>query len=121
MEIPVTGEYIYPMDELLKKVRKFNKDRDWGKFHTPRNLAISLSLEASEVLEKFQWKLDDSVSKNDKQELEEELADVLLYLINIADRLEIDLMAAAAKKITKNAEKYPVEKSKGRSTKYTRL
>ena len=109
------------MDELRKKVIQFNEEREWGKFHTPRNLAISMSLEAAEVLEKSQWKLDDTVSEEEMTGLKEEMADVLLYLIQLSEVLKIDVMAEAHRKIEKNAQKYPVDKAKGSSTKYNKL
>lgn len=109
------------MDKLIKKALNFRDKRDWKQFHTPRNLAESLVLEASEVLEKFQWKKDDKLSKVEVRELEQELADVFIYLIYMAYSLDIDLMKAANRKMTINSKKYPVRKSKGRSTKYTKL
>lgn len=104
---------------LQQKLADFREQRNWKKFHTPRNLATSLTLEATEVLEKFQWKLDNSVTSEEREELKEELADVLIYLVQLAEVLDIDLLDAADKKVTKNAQKYPVEKSKGNAKKYT--
>ncbi len=109
------------MDDLKAKVIKFNKDRDWDQFHTPRNLATSLVLESAEVLEKFQWKLDNSLTDEDIAGLKEELADVLLYTIQLSLVLQIDVVAEAHKKIEKNAKKYPVEKAKGVATKYNKF
>jgi NTP pyrophosphatase (non-canonical NTP hydrolase) len=96
------------MKDLIDRLRKFKKDRDWDKFHTPRNLAISIVLESTEVLEKFQWKLDETVTDKDREELKEELSDVLIYTLNLSDRLGIDLIKEANKKIDKNALKYPI-------------
>lgn len=109
------------MEELLSKIRRFTKERGWNKFHTPRNLATSISLEAAEVLEKFQWKLNNKVTKKEREELKDELADVFIYLLQLADILKINLIEAAHQKIGKNALKYPVEKAKGRADKYTKL
>jgi len=109
------------MEKILKKALKFRKDRDWEKFHTPRNLAESLVLESSEVLEKFQWKLNEGLSKTEIEELKDELADVFIYTILISHQLGINLLDAANKKIDKNAIKYPIEKVKGKAIKYNKL
>lgn len=109
---------------LIKKIRKFNKDRDWDQFHNYKDLAISLSLEASEVLEHFQWKnhkeTDERV-KTHREELAEELADVFIYLLHISDKAGVNIIKAANKKLAKSAKKYPVKKSKGKHSKYTEL
>ena len=104
-------------EDLLNKIQKFNKDRDWDQFHSPANLAKSISIEANELLECFQW--DDNNYKLD--EVAEEMADVFAYLLNMSDKLGVDLIDITDKKIDKNAIKYPIEKSKGKSTKYTKL
>lgn len=104
-------------EDLLNKIQKFNKDRDWDKFHSPANLAKSISIEANELLECFQW--DDNNYKLD--EVTEEMADVFAYLLNMSDKLGVDLIDITDKKIDKNAIKYPIEKSKGKSTKYNKL
>ncbi|MFT3897827.1 MAG: nucleotide pyrophosphohydrolase [Thermomonas sp.] len=112
------------IESLRSKLREFAKERDWDKFHSPKNLAAALSVEAAELLEHFQWLTEGesaSLSEGKRREVSEELADVFLYLIRLADKLEIDLWKAAEQKLSKNAEKYPVEKSKGKSTKYTEL
>jgi NTP pyrophosphatase (non-canonical NTP hydrolase) len=107
--------------ELRDALRAFAAERDWDQFHSPRNLAASLSVEAAELLEPFQW-LTDEQSRNLPPEtraaVEQELADVLLYLVRLADKLDVDLPAAARAKIAQNALKYPVEKSRGSSRKY---
>lgn len=111
-----------PIDELRDMLRRFAAERDWDQFHSPKNLAMALSVETAELLEHFQW-----VSEAESAELppdkragvREELADVLLYLIRLADKLDIDLLAAATDKLKVNASKYPVEKSHGSSKKYT--
>ena len=110
--------------ELQNKIRKFAVDRDWKQFHNHKDMAISLVLEATEVLEHFQWKTPREVLervKTHKEELEEELADVAIYLFELAENLNINLKRAVIKKLEKNAKKYPVEKSKGKHTKYTEL
>lgn len=109
------------MDNIIKKLIKFRDKRDWKQFHTPRNLAESLVLEASEVLEKFQWKLDDKLTRKEVNEIEEEIADVMIYLIFLADSLSINLEKAVNKKIRINNKKYPVNKSRGKATKYNKL
>ena len=110
--------------ELTEKILAFRNERDWEQFHTPKDLAISLSLEASEVLEHFQWKSPEETSKHvidSKEEIADELADVFNYLLLMAHDFDIDLAKAAAEKIRKSALKYPVEKAKGKHTKYDRL
>lgn len=108
------------MKAIAEKLAKFAQERDWGQFHTPRNLAISISVEAAEVLEKFQWKQDDKVTAEEKEELKDELADVFIYTLQLAKKLDINLEDAVNNKIDKNAKKYPVEKAKGKSTKYNK-
>lgn len=105
------------MDKVIQAVKQFNEERDWGKFHTPENLAKSISIEAGELLECFQW---DSESYN-KEEVCEELADVFTYCIQMAMKLEVDPKEIILKKLEKTKKKYPVEKSKGVSTKYDKL
>ena len=107
--------------DLREALRVFAAARDWDQFHSPRNLATALSVEAAELLEPFQW-LTDEQSRNlppqTRAAVAEELADVLLYLVRLADKLDVDLEAAARAKIARNAEKYPVEKARGSSRKY---
>ncbi len=103
-------------DEVKKEVIKFTTDRNWDQYHTPENLAKSIAIEAGELLECFQW------SPNyDEQAVKEELADVMNYCIQMADKLNISIEDVIMEKISKNAEKYPVEKSYGSSKKYTEL
>lgn len=109
------------MKTLLRKLLKFRKDRDWEKFHTPRNLATSLSVEAGEVLEKFQWKEGEELTKEEIEEIKEEIADVFIYTMLLSHSLGIDLLKATSEKIDKNDKNYPVEKVKGIATKYTKL
>ena len=104
------------MRELVEQLRKFRDDRDWKQFHTPENLAKSVSIEAGELLECFQW---EKTYKLDN--VKDELADVFLYCLLMADSLGIDLVDTAKLKLKKNNEKYPVEKARGKSNKYTEL
>lgn len=113
------------MYELMEQIIKFRKERDWEQFHNPKDLAISLSLEASELLEIFQWKnvaeMNFEEGSETKLMIEEELADILNYILLISHDLNIDLGDALARKIEKNNLKYPVQKSKGVATKYNKL
>lgn len=105
------------LEELKEKLKKFNNDREWDKFHSPCNLAKSISIEAAELLECFQW-LNDEYNI---EEIKEEMADVYLYLLDLSNKLGVDLVDIASKKIDLNAIKYPVDKCKGKSTKYNKL
>lgn len=105
------------LDELIKRIDNFNKDRNWDQFHTPSNLAKSISIEASELLECYQW----SDTNVDDEAVKEELADVLNYCIQLAMRLDLDIIEIINKKMDKNEKKYPVDKAKGVSTKYDKL
>lgn len=113
------------LENLKLKLREFSKDRDWEQFHNPKNLATALSVEASELLEIFQWSNDGGLKEIDnpekRQEIEKEIADIFNYLVKLVDILDIDLEEAALNKIKENAEKYPIETSKGKSMKYTEL
>jgi len=102
--------------ETIESLRQFVAERDWGKFHTPENLAKSISIEAAELLECFQWD-----SEGSHEEIADELADVVTYCILLGEKYGFDLDSIVASKISKNAEKYPVAKSRGVSTKYDRL
>lgn len=107
---------------LLERLLAFRDERDWARFQTPKNLALSISLEAAELLEHFQWTTEDEPLSPDKvQALSEELADILIYLLLMADRLGIDPLQAAQDKVEKNAAKYPAELVRGKSWKYTEL
>ena len=99
----------------------FRDERDWKQYHTPKDLAISLSLEAAELLEVFQWSGADLECRERLPELREELADVVMYAVLLADRLGLDLDEIVLEKLRRNAEKYPAEKARGRKEKYTRL
>ena len=102
------------MENLLKYIKDFNDARDWNQFHTPNNLAKSIVLEANELLESFQFKSE----IEDKNKIQEELADVLAYCLDMCIQLELDPIDIVYQKYQKNAEKYPVEKVKGSSKKY---
>ena len=104
------------MQELMKKVKDFTKERDWDQFHSPENLAKSISIEAGELLECFQWN-----NEYNLDEVKEELADVINYCIQMANKLGVDPKQIVLDKMEKTAKKYPVEKAKGRCTKYTKL
>ena len=104
------------MKELQKKIELFSEERDWGQFHSPENLAKSICIEAGELLECFQWN-----SQYDINEVVEELADVMNYCIQMANKLGVDPKQIILDKMEKNAKKYPIEKSKGISTKYNKL
>jgi dCTP diphosphatase len=113
---------IRDLGELRDRLRTFAAERDWDQFHSPKNLAMALIAEAAELIEHFQW-LTESESRRlppeKKQEVADELADVLVYLVRIADKLDIDLLAAVAAKLARNAAKYPAAKVKGSAKKYT--
>jgi len=113
-----------PLIELRDALRRFAAERDWDQFHSPRNLAAALSVEAAELLEPFQWLTDEQsrdLPPDTRAAVEQELADVLLYLVRLADKLDVDLAAAARAKIGRNAVRYPVEKARGSSRKYDEI
>lgn len=110
------------VDELALELRRFAAERDWDQFHSPKNLAAALSVEAGELLEHFQWLTEEESRALAGDELEAvtlEMADVLLYLVRLSDKLSVDLMGAAKRKIAINAVKYPVERAHGSMRKYT--
>jgi dCTP diphosphatase len=111
--------------EILRvRLEEFAVERDWDQFHNPKNLAMALAGEAGEVLEHFQWLTLEQASDLPAEAREDvalECADVLLFLLRLCDKLNIDLAKAAEKKLALNAKKYPVEKSRGKATKYTKL
>ena len=119
------GENVSELKLLTEQVLAFRDERDWKQFHSSKDLALSLVLEAAEVLEIFQWKQDkdaiDSVATERKQDLADELADVFCYTLRMANDLGIDLREALEAKIKKNNAKYPVDKAKGSDKKYTEL
>ncbi len=104
------------MEELIKRIIKFNEERDWDQFHSPENLAKSISIEAGELLECFQWN-----NEFDINEVKEELADVINYCLLLADKLKLNPEQIVLDKMEKTAKKYPVAKAKGKSTKYNKL
>lgn len=109
------------IDALRARVNQFVEERDWTQFHSPKNLAMAMIVEAGEVVEHFQWMTEaDSKNLDDekKKEVGEELSDTLVYLMRIAEVCGIDLLEAANKKIDLNAKKYPIEKAKGSNAKY---
>ncbi len=107
--------------ETIDQIIKFRDDRDWKQFHNPKDLAISISLEAAELLEVFQWSGEDTGFGGKTEKIAEELADVVNYCVLMADACNLDLDEIVQKKIAVNAKKYPVEKAKGKSDKYDRL
>jgi len=112
------------VQELIEKIRAFNREREWGQYHSPKNLVMALAGEVGELIEHFQW-LTEEQSRNlpaaKKAAVEEEIGDVTILLLNLADQLGVDIVAAAGHKLERNRVKYPVEKSRGRADKYTDL
>ncbi len=112
------------LEDLREQLRAFAAERDWDQFHSPKNLAMALSAESGELLEIFQWLTEAqsrALSPEAQAAASEEIADVLLYLIRLADQLGIDPVAAARRKLVANAKKYPADKARGTSKKYTEL
>ena len=110
------------INELTKKIVSFRNARDWKQFHNPKDLSLSLVLEATEVMEHFQWKSKEEIEKyvtTNKKEIGEEIADVLYWVLLMSYDLKIDILKALDEKISVNEKKYPVEKAKGKHTKYT--
>lgn len=105
----------------MNRINQFRDDRDWRKFHNEKDLAISISLEASELLELFQWKNSEEVVESSLNEIKEELADVLIYSLMMADNLNLDVEDIIKNKLDLNERKYPVEKSRGSNKKYNEL
>lgn len=106
------------MDRVITRLRQFRDDRDWKQFHNPKDLAVALSIEASELLEAFLWKAPDAA---DPEKVQEELADVLAYALLLSDAYGFDVEKIVLDKIERNEAKYPVEKAKGSAKKYTEL
>ena len=107
--------------ETINQVLKFRDDRNWRQFHNPKDLALSISLEAAELLEVFQWSGSDTVCEEKKDKIREELADVLCYCILMADRCELDMDEIVQEKMKRNNVKYPIEKAKDSAKKYNEL
>ena len=108
------------MQDLKRDIKTFIRERDWEQFHAPKNLAMALSVEASEILELFQWKEnDDELTGEEQQALAQEIGDVLIYLLELADKCGIDPVQAAHQKLKLNAKKYPADQVRGKAEKYT--
>jgi dCTP diphosphatase len=108
------------MEDLKKQIKEFIRARDWEQYHAPKNLAMALSAETAEILEIFQWKqAEDELNKKELDALRQEIGDVLVYLIELADKYQIDIIETAKEKMVLNGQKYPVEKVKGKANKYT--
>ena len=110
---------------IKEKLRKFSQERDWDQYHSPKNLAMAMSVEVSELLEIFQWSNDGGMEKIEdkktKKQIEEEIADIFNYLVKFVDLMDLDLEELSLEKIKKNDMKYPVNKFKGKSDKYNKL
>lgn len=104
------------LEELNQRIKRFNDDRDWNQFHTPSNLAKSISIEANELLECYQWSEDADIAS-----VKEELADVMNYCLQLAQVLNVDIIDIIQAKMDKNEKKYPIDKAKGVATKYDKL
>ncbi len=112
------------LQRVIGRIRQFRDERDWMQFHHPKDMAAGIAIEAAELMEIFLWKTKEEqtqVVEAKREQIEEELADIGMFLLELADNLHVDLFAAIDAKIEKNAKKYPVEKAKGRSVKYTEL
>jgi NTP pyrophosphatase (non-canonical NTP hydrolase) len=112
------------LPELLNRIRAFRDERDWGQFHNPKDMAAALAIEAAELQEIFLWKMGDDIAvtaAKKRSEIEDEVADIAVYLLEFIDNQAIDIEAVILAKLEKNAAKYPVEKAKGSSAKYTDL
>ena len=112
------------LNEIRDTLQKFADEREWGKYHSPKNLSMALAKESAELLELFQWKTDEEsyhiedISRH-REKIEDEVADIALYLILLSSKLDIDIGSAIENKMIKNARKYPVEKARGNAKKYT--
>jgi dCTP diphosphatase len=109
---------------MTAKIRKFRDERNWMQFHDSKNMAVSIVIEASELLEHFQWKTKEEVEQyiiTNKEEIQDEIADIAIYLFELADNIGIDLVKAMEQKLEKNSKKYPIAKAKGKHTKYNKL
>lgn len=119
----VQGPEVLAISELQRRLRAFAAERDWDQFHSPKNLAMAIATETDELLELFQWLTEAeaaALADDDLERVAEELADIQLYVLRIADALKISIPAAVERKLRENAAKYPVELSKGTATKYSR-
>ena len=112
------------VQQVVDHIRKFRDERDWMQFHHPKEMAAGIAIEAAELMEIFLWKTEEEqveIVESKREQIEEELADIGMFLLELADNLNVDLLAAIDAKIEKNAKKYPIDKAKGRSDKYTEL
>ncbi len=112
------------IESLKLKLREFAEERDWDQFHSPKNFSMAMIVECAELVEHFQWLTDEQSKNLSAETLDEvslEMADIFIYLIRLADKLDVDLVETAKRKMILNAEKYPVEKSKGLAIKYNKL
>ncbi len=108
------------MEKLKSTIKEFISERDWEQYHAPKNLAMALSVEVSEIVEIFQWKKpEDQLSEEEIEALRQEIGDVLVYLLELADKFEIDIIEAAQHKLTLNQSKYPADLVRGKAEKYT--
>lgn len=110
------------LEAIARRLRKFADDRDWDQFHSPKNLAMALNVEASELLELFQWLTEEqsrSLPSDKRKAVEDEIGDIQIYLIRIADKLGVNLLAATRAKIAQNEKKYPADRVRGSAKKYT--
>ena len=112
------------LESIKQQLREFSKERDWDQFHSPKNFSMALIVECAELVEHFQWLTEEQSKRLPEETLDEvslEMADIMIYLIRLADKLDVDLIDVVNQKIKLNAIKYPVEKSKGLATKYNKL
>ena len=113
------------LEKIKIKLREFSQERDWGQYHTPKNLSMALSVEVAELVEIFQWSNDGGLEEikdpNKRDQIEKEIADIFNYLVKLADMLNMDLEKASLNKVEENSKKYPVDRVKGKSIKYTDL
>lgn len=110
------------IEEIRDSLRQFAAEREWDKFHSPKNLSAALAVEAGELLEHFQWLTDAesaALNENSREQVALEMADVFLYLVRLSDKLNVDLIEVARRKLALNAQKYPVQLAKGNAKKYT--
>lgn len=115
-----------PFQNILQRIKTFRDERNWMQFHDPKNMATAVSIESAELLEHFLWKSPEEVEEymknpKNKQEVSDEIADIMSFLLELADNLEIDIEQAIEQKMIHNARKYPVGKARGKATKYTKL
>ncbi|MEE9309650.1 MAG: nucleotide pyrophosphohydrolase [Cocleimonas sp.] len=112
------------LESIKLRLREFAKERDWDQFHSPKNFSMALIVECAELVEHFQWLTDEQskrLPENTRNEVSLEMADIFIYLIRLADKLDVDLLETVDRKMALNAEKYPVDKAKGLATKYNKL